>query len=69
MIVYSNGGEGGGGIKLKVTRKYWENCRIHARMRKKIKTNETFCSKSVKRLIASRRLNLIEVVHFTSVPA
>ena len=37
---------GGGGIKLKVTRKYWENGRIHARMRKKIKTNETFFSKS-----------------------
>ena len=49
MIVYSNAGGGEFSAvqfarKLKVTRKYRANCRIHARMRKKIKT--IFCSKS-----------------------
>ena len=51
-------GEGGGGggdkgrlsssqqfqfaRKLKVTKKYWANCRMHARMRKKIEDNFLF---------------------------
>ena len=54
--------------ELKVTTKYGAKCRIHARIRKKIKTQLSF-QRRVKRLIASRRLNLIKVVHFTSVPA
>ena len=33
---------GHGVIKLKVTRKYWANCRINARRRKKIKNNFLF---------------------------
>ena len=57
MKVHSKRGRGGGGRdkgrlsssqqfqfarKLKVTKKYWANCRIHARMRKKIKNNFLF---------------------------
>jgi len=65
MIVYSNGGWGAGGDvqfqfvrKLKVTRKYWANCRIHAGMRKKIKTNETFCSKSGETFNSAKKTEL-----------
>ena len=49
--------------KIEVTRKQWANCKIHVTMRKKI----TFRSKPGETLIASRRLSLIKVVHFTSV--
>ena len=57
MKVHSKRGRGGGGRdkgrlsssqqfqfarKLKVTKKYWANCRMHARMRKKIEDNFLF---------------------------
>ena len=64
--------DAGGGVFLTVPVCYekilGELQNIHARMRKEIKKT-TFSSKSGETLIASGRLNLIEVVHFTSVPA
>ena len=52
MKVHSKSGRGGFGVgsseqfqfarKLKVKKKYWANCRIHARMIKKIENNFLF---------------------------
>ena len=74
MIVYSNGGGGGELLTVAMCKKIKSYEKILGELQNTCKNekenkNQLAVQSRLKRLIASRKLNLIEVVHFTSVPA